>query len=316
MQADVEALGYVVEMGQVLAPIYRRMQERITLLTETSLNNLYLADDGITLNITRQGKPQHLHASLVVGVDGTSSQVRTLAGIGTYGWDYNHFGLVASVKTGNGHGDMAYECFCASGPLAFLPLADGRASIVWALTPKEAACMMAMPEPMFLRRLERAAGEDVATQLGRFGSIGKRACFPLELRIAEQFSRTRIALAGNAAHTVHPVAGQGMNLGLRDVAVLGDVLRHKLARNDPGAPVLMRAYAERRRLDTVVVCSFTDSLATGFGSSLPPAKCLRGLGMKGMHMLSPLRDLLLKQAAGIGQMDTLNLQLAKQESSA
>jgi len=203
------------------------------------------------------------------------------------------------VRCEHGHADTAYECFRASGPLAFLPLSDDRFSIVWALAPQEAVRMMDLPDRMFLKRLQRAADESVLPRSGRFESLGKRACFPLELRIAKEYTRPRIALIGNAAHTVHPVAGQGMNLGLRDVIDLLEVLDSPLAKKDAGNPLLLAAYAEKRRVDVLAVGGFTESMLASFGNDLDWMRLLRSQALGLMQTCKPLKDELLQHAAGL-----------------
>jgi ubiquinone biosynthesis UbiH/UbiF/VisC/COQ6 family hydroxylase len=230
-----------------------------------------------------------------------------MAGIGTKGWDYNRFGLVLSASSEHGHNSVAYECFRESGPLAFLPMADGRFSIVWALAPAEAMRLSTMPPPLFIKKLEKAAGSDVVDRIGSITGIGKRFCFPLELTIAERYARPRLALVGNAAHTIHPVAGQGMNLGLRDAAVLAGVLSTELAFSDPGAPILMQAYAEKRRLDVAAVSGFTESLTNLFGISLPGARQVRSHALETMQKMPSVRTLLLRHAAGIDQIGPMKI---------
>ncbi|MCF7822060.1 MAG: FAD-dependent monooxygenase [Mariprofundaceae bacterium] len=307
MAEDVDALGYVVEMGHLLKSLHERMQGQVTLFCPALITNIDSGDaeKKAEVQISHAGKHVVLRGSLLVGADGTNSQVRRRAGIGTKGWDYNRFGLVLSASCKHGHDNVAYECFRESGPLALLPMADGRFSIVWALAPTEAMRLSTMPEPLFMRKLEKAAGSDVIDRTGSIAGIGKRFCFPLELTIAEQYARPRLALVGNAAHTLHPVAGQGMNLGLRDAAVLAEVLSTELAFSDPGAPILMQAYAEKRRLDVMAVSGFTESLTNLFGISLPGARQVRSLALDTMQKMPSVRTLLLRQAAGIGQIESM-----------
>ena len=300
---EMRELGYVIEMGQLLKPIYAMMQERsITLLSPARVHNIEWGDASVAISLDMQGESETISALLLVGADGTNSQVRQLAGIQCFGWDYNRFGIVASVRCEQRHGNVAYECFRQSGPLALLPLADGRFSIVWAATPAEATQLLAMDDAQFIDVLRRAVGDAVIKQTGAICASSSRASFPLELTVARTFSRSRLALAGNAAHTVHPVAGQGMNLGLRDVVVLRDMLDSDLARNDPGQSILMQGYAEQRRADVLAVAGFTESMVHLFGATIPGVKGLRGMGLKSMAQLRGLSDLLLKQASGIGQM--------------
>lgn len=302
----IEALGYVIEMGQLIAPIHARLQEQVSLFCPARVCALQMFDTHVEVTFTEDSEERRLSAALLVGADGTYSQIRSLAGIGTRGWDYNRFGLVASVAMEKPHNDVAFECFRQAGPLAFLPMADGRYSIVWALEPGEAARLLSMPERMFIKKLERTAGAEVRAHIGRITAMGRRGSFPLELTIAERYARGRVALAGNAAHTTHPVAGQGMNLGLRDVAVMVQMLGSRQAHADPGAPILLQGYSEKRRLDVLAVAGFTEGMVTGFGLDFAPAQWLRAGAMNALERMPGLRGMLLKQASGIAQMQSLN----------
>lgn len=305
----MDALGYVVEMGDVLKPLHKKMRDAVAFFAPVSIQriNFGQGERKTELHISDQGKTRCLKASLLIGADGTQSQVRLKAGIGTRGWDYNRFGLVLSATIEQGHENIAYECFRESGPLAFLPMSDGRYSIIWALAPTEAMRLLQMPDLMFIKKLERMAGKEIVDRFGPIKDIGKRFCFPLELRVSEQYAKAGVALVGNAAHTIHPVAGQGMNLGFRDAAVLAEVLSTGLARSNPGASILMQAYAEKRRADVLAVAGFTDSLVHTFGVSLTPAKLIRSRALDCLQKMPSLRSMLLGQASGVAQMDKMKL---------
>ena len=308
-RSSMDALGYVVEMGNVLKPLHEKVKGIVEWMVPATIEEVQLGSNGqkSEIRINDGGRSRRLVASLVVGADGTHSQIRRKAGIGTRGWDYNRFGLVLSANLEQTHNNIAYECFKDSGPLAFLPMADGRYSIVWALAPTEAMRLLQMPDALFIKKLERAAGEDVINRFGPVTKIGKRFCFPLELTVAERYAIPGVALIGNAAHTIHPVAGQGMNLGFRDAAVLAEVLADDHAHNTPGAPILMQAYAEKRRADVLAVAGFTESLVNIFGFAFPPARRVRGGSMDLLQKMPSLRAMLLGQASGITQMQKLKL---------
>jgi len=296
-------LGYVVEMGLLLEPMYQRLQDSdVELISPASVQNFEIQPDQVNIQIRCGDKVSGMTTALLVGADGTNSQIRRQAGIDIFGWDYNRFGIVASVSCENGHGNTAYECFLTSGPLAFLPLADNRFSIVWAATPGEATQLLAMNDDQFITALQKAAGDSAMKLIGAITSTSRRASFPLELTVARKFSESRLALVGNAAHTVHPVAGQGMNLGLRDVVALVEMLDSDLAHSDPGQSIIMQGYAEKRRADVMAVAGFTESMVHAFGSSVPGMKWLRGVGLEKLPCAQSLSDLLLQQASGAGQM--------------
>ncbi len=308
-RSPMDALGYVVEMGDVLKPLHEKVRGGAEWIVPATIEDVRFGENGRKSEIRiHDGETiRHLTASLVVGADGTHSQIRHKAGIGTRGWDYNRFGLVLSAGLEQAHDNIAFECFKDSGPLAFLPMADGRYSIVWALAPSEAVRLLQMPDALFIKKLERAAGEDVIQRFGPVTAIGKRFCFPLELTVAERYAMPGVALIGNAAHTIHPVAGQGMNLGFRDAAVLAEVLADDRAHDNPGAPILMQAYAEKRRGDVLAVAGFTESLVNIFGFAFPPARRVRGGSMDLLQKMPSLRSMLLGQASGIAQMRKLKL---------
>jgi len=301
-EADVEALGYVVQNAHVLSALYKAMPEGVRIFAPAQLQSLDVNDEHARVVIRLADGEITLHAALLVGADGTMSRVRKLSGIGSRGWDHNRFGLVASVTPKIPHHDVAHECFRAEGPLAFLPLDAGRYSIVWTLTPREAARIGELDDAAFLRWLEIAAGEEMRTHLGGFVEVGPRALFPFEYRVAESFTAQRVALIGNAAHTMHPVAGQGLNLGLRDVGSLHTALQRAVSgQRDIGAPVVLEEYAQQRSLDTTAVSVFTEGLNALFCNDLLPVKLARGMGMSGMDKLPALRRWLLRHAAGLAQ---------------
>lgn len=305
----MQELGYVVEMGVLLKPLYEKLRATsVTLLSPASLTAFERYSDRVEIVVQTDQGEQMLITSLLVAADGTHSQIRSMAKIGLFGWDYNRYGLVASVACEKGHGYIAHECFRNSGPLAFLPLADNRFSIVWAATPAEATQLLNMGDEAFISTLQRAAGTETMAKIGAITSVSKRASYPLELSVAKQFTGPRLALVGNAAHTIHPVAGQGMNLGFRDVQDMVEMLEGELAHRDPGQSIILQGYAEKRRADVMAVATFTESMLHTFGSSVPGAKFLRGLALEKMAFAPTLQGLLLKQASGIGQMRSMGVE--------
>ncbi|MGN6237466.1 UbiH/UbiF/VisC/COQ6 family ubiquinone biosynthesis hydroxylase [Dyella sp.] len=234
-------------------------------------------------------------ARLVVAADGAASPLRAMAGIGTRGRDYHQRGVVAHVRTERPHANTAWQRFLPTGPLALLPLADGRCSIVWSLPEDEAARVLALDEAAFCD----AVGVASDFRLGRVIGTGARAAFPLQLKLAERYDAERLVLLGDAAHAVHPLAGQGVNLGLRDVIELRDTL--VTARDqgrDIAAPHVLRRYARRRRsADTLDALGF-DALARIYAWQAPPLVAARGLGVRLLDRLTPLKQRLGDHAAG------------------
>jgi len=302
---DVEALGYVLEIRHVLEPVHQALAGEVNIMSGIRCLAIEQAENGVFLQVQQQDKAHEMiQAKLLVGADGTNSIVRNLTGISTYGWDHNRFGIVASIACAHGHHNTAFECFKEEGPLALLPLADGRYSLVWSVTPKMGVELLQASDKTFLQILSKEAGDDAMRLIGRFTSMGKRASFPLELRVAQSFAKQRVLLVGNAAHTIHPVAGQGMNLGLRDVAVLSEMLNQPWSK-DLSKPLIGQTYAERRRLDTMAVAGFTEGVLEAFSSSWLPQRWLRGQGLNGVQSVSGLKDLLLKHASGVAQLEGL-----------
>ncbi|MDQ6971439.1 MAG: FAD-dependent monooxygenase [Mariprofundaceae bacterium] len=316
-EGRMEALGYVVQNAHVLGGLYSVMPDAVDVLAPAQLESLQQDDDGVQLRIVQDGERRQISARLLVGADGTMSRVRSLCNIGSRGWDHNRFGLVASVRPKTAHRDVAHECFRPDGPLAFLPLDDERYSLVWTLAPRAASRIMEMDDEAFIRELESAAGPEMQAHLGGIEEVGPRALFPFEYRVAEHFSAARMALVGNAAHTMHPVAGQGLNLGLRDVGDLTAAVRRAVEDGrDIGQAVVLEEYAQKRCKDTLAVTGFTEGLNTLFCTGLLPVKLARGLGMGGMDRLPALRSWLLKRASGVAQMpDQLSPQEPLQSST-
>ena len=236
-----------------------------------------------------------LSARLLVAADGAASPLRAMAGIGTRGRDYHQRGVVAHVRTERPHANTAWQRFLPTGPLALLPLADGRCSIVWSLPDEEAARVLALDDAAFCD----AVGVASDFRLGRVTGTSGRAAFPLQLKLAERYDARRFVLLGDAAHAVHPLAGQGVNLGLRDVIELRDTLVDaRAAGRDIAAPHVLRRYARRRRsADTLDALGF-DALQRIYAWQAPPLVAMRGLGVRLLDRLDPLKQLLGGHAAG------------------
>ncbi|MDQ6958574.1 MAG: FAD-dependent monooxygenase [Mariprofundaceae bacterium] len=305
--ADIDALGYVVQNAHILSAIYATIPSEITVLASACVQSFEAVDDVMHVSVVCGDTTKRMACRLLVGADGAGSQVRRLSGIASRGWDHNRFGLVASVCPILPHRNVAHECFLVSGPLAFLPLDDTRYSLVWTLTPRDASRIMGMEDNDFLRELENVAGADMRKALGGLAETGARALFPFEFRMAASMTAPRIALIGNAAHTLHPVAGQGLNLGLRDVAVLADALRKAVTgKRDVGSAIVLEEYRQRRMADNLAVATFTEGLNAIFSNDFLPVRLARGAGLLGMQYLSPARDWLMRCTTGLAQVDLLD----------
>ncbi|MDQ1154860.1 UbiH/UbiF/VisC/COQ6 family ubiquinone biosynthesis hydroxylase [Brevundimonas sp. SORGH_AS_0993] len=236
-----------------------------------------------------------LTAALVVGAEGRGSAVRRAAGIDTVGWGYGQSGVVATVRLGRDHGDVAHEYFLPGGPFAILPLTDQRASLVWTETTRRAEALRAASDDAFHAHLMRRFGEF----LDGVTVEGPRFVYPLSLSLAERLVAPRIALIGDAAHGVHPVAGQGLNMGLKDAAALAEVLA-EAARlgEDPGAETVLERYARWRRFDNAALAAGFDAFVRLFSNDIAPIRLARDLGMAAVNRIGPLRRAFMHEAGG------------------
>jgi 2-octaprenyl-6-methoxyphenol hydroxylase len=215
---------------------------------------------------------EQLSARVVVAADGAQSLVRSAAGISALIEDYQQVAVVVHVATDRPATGIAYERFTSTGPLAVLPLADGRYTVVWTVAPERAAQLQALGDAAFVEELQRCFG----WRIGRIIRAGARASYPLRLSRADGLTGQRAVLVGNAAQALHPVAGQGFNLGLRDAALLAEVLA---AAPDPGAPAVLEDYERRRGTDRRGMIGFTDGLVKLFASERPFVSTARGAGL-------------------------------------
>jgi 2-octaprenylphenol hydroxylase len=238
-------------------------------------------------------------ADLVVGADGTHSKVRAAIGIDAIRKDYVQRAIVAHVVTEKDHKETAWQRFLPEGPLAFLPLSDGRSSIVWTNSSGMADRLMDSGDDEFLDALQTAS----ADVLGRLGPCTKRLAFPLALAHAIRYTRDRVALIGDSAHAVHPLAGQGMNLGLRDAAVLADTIAAALSRGEyAGDERVLRRYEREQKARNLLMQLSFDGINEFFGLRLPGwAAPLRGMGLGIVNRVEPAKRVLMRRALGLDQ---------------
>jgi len=289
-----DLLGHIVENNLVQWTLWQALEAAgVRRLCPAEVRGLDLREDRVTLDLA---DGEGLSARLVVAADGATSPLRALAGIAVQGRDYAQRAVVAHVATERPHERTAWQRFLPAGPLALLPLADGRSSIVWSLPETEAQRVLALDDAAFMRELGVASD----FRLGRIVSTTKRAAFPLRLQLADTYQAERLVLLGDAAHAVHPLAGQGVNLGLRDVAELRDVLvAARDADRDFAAAHVLRRYARRRRsADTLDARGF-DALARIYAWQAPALIAVRGLGVRLLDRLAPIKRRLAEHAAGL-----------------
>jgi 2-octaprenylphenol hydroxylase len=287
-------LGHIIENRIIQLALWQRMQELEQVITfcPASISGLQLDEQQpqVTLN-----DGTRLSASLVVAADGARSALRDMAGISTGGWGYDQTAVVCTVRAEQGNQASCWQRFMSTGPLALLPMEEDLFSIVWSTTPEQAQELMAMEETDFDAALTRASEQ----RLGALELLGKRGAFPLRLQHAKQYIRPGLALVGDAAHVIHPLAGQGVNLGLLDMAELVDVLSRARERRQPlGSIHNLRRYERARKGENIAMQGAMDMFKRVFSNDLPPLKIARNLGMSMASRLAPVRNLLIRNALG------------------
>ena len=297
--AGVDALGYVVEnraLGQALKAALAQTGN-LTFMCPAAMQDLEFTPQAASVSIRRgDNRLETVTARLVVAADGGHSAVRSKAGIAAQRTEYRQTALVTNVSVELAHRHIAYERFTEDGPLALLPMRDNRCAVVWSLLPERVDALLALDDAQFLEALQACFG----ARLGRFQKVGKRFAYPLALTKVAEHIRPRLVLIGNAAHTVHPVAGQGFNLGLRDVAALAQVLADAQQQGeDFGDLTVLGRYEDWRRRDNQVVSIFTDGLVRLFSNDFTPVSILRNLGLVAVDLLPPLKRRLLRLSMGL-----------------
>lgn len=238
-----------------------------------------------------------IDAALLVAADGARSKLRERAGIATYGWDYDQAGIVVTVEHERDHKGCAEEHFLPAGPFAILPLTGKRSSLVWTESRAEAARIVALSDAEFHRALEQRFG----LRLGEVKALDKPKSFPLGYFVAQSFIGQRLALIGDAAHVIHPIAGQGLNMGLKDVAALAEVIVDAARLGiDFGQADVLERYQVWRRFDTMAMGVATNSLNLLFSNKSTLLRSVRDIGLGVVDRLPPLKELFIRQAAGLG----------------
>jgi 2-octaprenyl-6-methoxyphenol hydroxylase len=255
-----------------------------------------LAGDVRVLVLEHSGTTQELRARLVVAADGTRSLIRDQAGIAADHWSYAQTAIISTITTQRFHDYVAYERFTADGPIAVLPLSDGRCGIVWTRPAADAARLLTLPDEAFLAELQAAFG----FRLGRLLRVGIRSAYELALSRSERHVAERLAVVGNAAQGLHPIAGQGFNLGLRDAASLAEVLADARADGvaDVGEAGPLKAYADWRAEDRRRIVAFTDGLVRLFGSPLGVLRGLRSVGLLAFDAFPPAKSAMARLSVG------------------
>lgn len=288
------SLGYIVE-GRVIRDWLVQVaseEPMIGMRGDAVLNQYETADGGLCLHLN---SGDSLTTRLLVAADGAQSPVRQLAGIDTVSWSYHQQAVVATVETEIDHGDTAWQRFLPEGPLAFLPMRRPWCSIVWSVSEQRAGNLCSMPEQEFAEHLMA----DFQRCLGRITVIGPRARFSLGFLHSSRYIADRVALIADAAHTVHPLAGQGLNLGLLDVSALSRCITEAIARGqDIGSQRVLRAYERSRKGDNCLMQGSFDLLKRLFSNDQPALACLRNTGLNIINGFAPMKNALARKAMG------------------
>jgi 2-octaprenyl-6-methoxyphenol hydroxylase len=290
-----EPFAHMIENALLSGALLARAKaEGVELRTAAVADFQYgAAGDRIVAELKSDGA---IAARLLVAADGARSAIRERAGIQSFGWSYDQCGIVTTVAHERDHHGRAEEHFLPAGPFAILPLTGRRSSIVWTEDAREAARIVALPDAGFHAELERRFGR----KLGAIEAVGPRRAYPLGLSVARAFTAERIALVGDAAHVIHPIAGQGLNLGLRDVAALAEAVADaaRLGLDVGGASVLDR-YQRWRRFDTMAMGVATDGLNRLFSNRSDALRLLRDVGLGLVDRVPALKGLFIREAAGL-----------------
>ena len=287
-----EPLGYLIENRHIRAALAAQVEASgIEVLSPAEVQSV---ECGGTARVTlTDGRV--LNAPLAVGADGKKSLVRRQAGIDVIGWGYPQVAIVATVELERDHEGVAYEHFLPSGPFAILPLTSRRASLVWTESVERGAALKAARDEVFELHLGRRFGDF----LGDVKTVGTRFVYPLSLQMAERLTGPRIALVGDAGHSVHPIAGQGLNMGLKDVAALAEVLVEATRLGeDIGSESVLARYARWRGVDNLAVTLATDAFTRLFSNDNAILRRARGLGMRVVNRVGPARRFFMAEAGG------------------
>jgi 2-octaprenyl-6-methoxyphenol hydroxylase len=288
-----EPFAHMVENRHLIDALVSRAEAEGVDLRATTVTGYDQQPGGVTVSLA---DGTAIEASLLVAADGARSKLRERAGIATHGWEYNQSGIVVTVGHERDHEGRAEEHFLPAGPFAILPLKGKRSSLVWTETRAEAARIVALPEAEFHGELEQRFG----LHLGEIKALDKPRAFPLGYFVARSFIAERLALVGDAAHVIHPIAGQGLNMGLKDVAALAETIVDALRLGiDPGQADVLDRYQRWRRFDTMAMGAATNTLNVLFSNESTLLRSVRDIGLGLVDRMPPLKSAFIRQAAGL-----------------
>ena len=294
--AHGEPFAHMIENGPLMRALMDKAQE-----TGVDLRAARVTDFSVPSSASHRIEVElsdgaRISARLLVGADGARSAIREHAGIATHGWDYGQSGIVTTVAHERDHHGRAEEHFLPAGPFAILPLKGRRSSLVWTEETREAERIIALEDAQFQAELERRFG----LHLGEIKAEGPRRAFPLGLAVARSFIAERIALVGDAAHVIHPIAGQGLNMGLKDIAALAEAIVDAARLGlDPGGAGVLDHYQRWRRFDTMAMGIATDGLNRLFSNRSEILRAVRDLGLGLVDRVPALKHLFIREAAGL-----------------
>jgi len=295
-------LGHIVENRHIRMALFAvaESEPHLTLVAPASLADLRVGPNAITAHLDTG---EEIDARLAVAADGRESRMREQMGIGVVGWNYPQTGIVATVEHDKPHHGVAYEHFLPSGPFAILPMTGNRSSLVWTERESLAPRLLRLPEEEFNAEIAQRFG----THLGTTRSAGPRWSYPLKFHLARGYVRERFALVGDSAHGIHPIAGQGLNLGLKDAAALAEtVLDTARLGLDFGTLDSLRRYERWRRFDSFTLAAATDLLTRLFSNDIEPLRIVRDFGMGIVDRIGPARRFFMRHAGGdIGKLPRL-----------
>src|SRR5437870_1866303 len=292
---DNAPLGYIVENRVLRRALLTRAAtlRSLKLLAPQTVTAMEASEAGAAVVL---GDGARLRIRLVVAADGKDSPLRQAAGIRTVEWRYEQTGIVTTVAHQRPHGGIAVEHFLPAGPFAILPMTGNRSSIVWTEHAALAPRLLALPEAAFAEELRARFGDF----LGEIEPVGPRWSYPLALMQAERYVARRLALVGEAAHVIHPIAGQGLNIGIRDIAALAElIVDARRLGLDIGDPSGLENYQRWRRADALLLAAVTDGLNRLFSNTIAPVRLVRDVGLAMVNRLPPLKRLLMRHAMGV-----------------
>lgn len=289
-------IGYMMPNHHLIEVLSQKVaeQKNLTVLSPASLEAIQSQDEGYQIQIETNGRHENINCALLVGADGSFSKVRELFDIGAEHKAYDQTAIITNVRSQKAHNNIAYERFTSHGPLAVLPIKDNCCALIWTHPKDKVEQHLSLSDEAFLNALQKAFGY----RLGKFLEVGKRSAYPLALNVSEHLTVPHAVLIGNAAQTVHPVAAQGFNLGLRDVQSLVEMLA-RIDYDPQKFPQMLQDYEEKRQPDRKHVIRLTDGLTRVFMPQIWPAKLLRSVGVRMMSNLPILQRSVLRRNLGL-----------------